>query len=206
MGYVEVFGQILFMIIIQPILKFLSKKRQLTLIKNEGLHYTQIPENLTHHVESVNHPSVIELIKELKPDVIVINGTRIIGKRLLRSFDLKFINMHAGITPAFRGVHGGYWALASSMPEACGVTIHLVDEGIDTGNILSQGIIHPSKKDNFFTYPMLQLSKGLHLLKQAIEEVCQNKHSIKKPFIQNSKLWYHSYHVGVPKKLGNKRC
>ena len=41
--------------------------------------------------------------------------------------------MHAGITPQYRGVHGGYWAVVNNDPEHCGVTIHFVDKGIDTG-------------------------------------------------------------------------
>ena len=43
------------------------------------------------------------------------------------------INMHAGITLRYRGVHGGYWALAEQHPEWVGTTVHLVDPGIDTG-------------------------------------------------------------------------
>ena len=75
--------------------------------------------------------------------------------------------MHAGITPRYRGVHGGYWALASGDAAHCGVTVHLVDAGIDTGGILAQALIRPTPVDSFVTYPLLQLAAGLPLLVDA---------------------------------------
>ena len=44
---------------------------------------------------------------------MVVNGTRILSRRMLESIDAVFLNMHVGITPKYRGVHGGYWALAN---------------------------------------------------------------------------------------------
>jgi methionyl-tRNA formyltransferase len=46
--------------------------------------------------------------------------------------------VHAGITPRYRGTHGGYWVLLNNDPGHCGVTIHLVDPGIDTGSIVAR--------------------------------------------------------------------
>jgi folate-dependent phosphoribosylglycinamide formyltransferase PurN len=78
----------------------------------------------------------------------------------LQSTSAKFINTYTGITPLYRDVHGGYWALFQNDKENCDVTVLLVDEGIDTGNIIYQFLIQPTKHDNFSTYPLLQLSEG----------------------------------------------
>ena len=51
-----------------------------------------------------------------------------------------------------------------AMRQIAGVTVHLVDTGIDTGAILYQERIMPEKRDNFSTYPYLQLAAGLPLL------------------------------------------
>jgi methionyl-tRNA formyltransferase len=76
-----------------------------------------------------------------------------------------FINLHAGITPLYRGVHGGYWALAEGRPELAGTTVHLVDDGIDTGAVLAQACFRAGPADSFATYPYLHLAAGLpHLL------------------------------------------
>ena len=66
----------------------------------------------------------------------------------------------AGITPLYRGVHGAYWALAEGRRDLCGVTVHRVDAGIDTGEVLAQVLIDPTPQDNFVTYPWLQVAEG----------------------------------------------
>src|SRR5262249_19038049 len=119
-------------------------------------------------VNSANDPETESVLQELKPKVVVVNGTRILSRRLLSSVPAKFINTHAGITPSYRGVHGGYWALVKKDPDACGVTVHLVDEGIDTGLVLGQELIRPTDRDNFVTYPYLQLAAALPLLQTAV--------------------------------------
>jgi len=72
------------------------------------------------------------------PDVVVVNGTRIIAEKVLHSVPATFLNTHSGITPLYRGAHGGYWALVKKDRANCGVTIHVVDAGIDTGGIVTK--------------------------------------------------------------------
>jgi folate-dependent phosphoribosylglycinamide formyltransferase PurN len=67
-------------------------------------------------------------------------------QRKYSSINSKFVNIHVGITPKYRGVHGTYWALVNNDVENSGVTVHFVDEGIDTGNIINQAIVVPSKR------------------------------------------------------------
>ena len=84
---------------------------------------------------------------------------------------LPVVNMHAGITPRYRGVHGGYWALAEQHPGWVGSTVHLVDAGIDTGGILAQDTFEVSDQDTIATYPDLHLMHGLPLLAAQMEKV-----------------------------------
>jgi methionyl-tRNA formyltransferase len=106
----------------------------------------------------------------LQPRAILVMGTRIIGAEVLRSVDAPFINYHAGVTPKYRGVHGGYWAKAQGDDDNFGVTIHLVDEGIDTGSVLHQARPATSAKDNYSSYPYLQLAAALPLLERSARE------------------------------------
>jgi methionyl-tRNA formyltransferase len=48
-----------------------------------------------------------------------------------------FINTHTGIHK-YSGVHGAYWALVSNDKENCGVIVDKLDQGIDTGEIITQ--------------------------------------------------------------------
>ena len=89
------------------------------------------------------------LLNQLNPDLIIVNGTRIISKKTLESVHSTFINIHTGITPAFRGVHGGYWAVATGKKDLFGTTVHYVDPGVDTGGIIEQVFIEPPKERQF---------------------------------------------------------
>ena len=111
-------------------------------------------------VPSVNSDLTIAELKRLSPAVVVVNGTRIIQEKVLGCVDAVFLNTHAGITPMYRGVHGGYWALASGDASNCGVTIHKVDKGIDTGSIVAQATISPSSRGHIFDISAAADSEG----------------------------------------------
>jgi hypothetical protein len=190
LGWTKVMGQLAFQLIIPRLLKFFSRKRYRQLLAEYSLNDTSIDANKIIIVPSVNHQETINVLQQLNPAVVVVNGTRIISKEVLQAVSGVFLNTHAGITPKYRGVHGGYWALANKDRENCGVTIHLVDKGIDTGQIISQHRVFPDRKDNFYTYPILQLGVALPWLVKAIENAF-NGYLVPYKTDCESKLWYH---------------
>jgi folate-dependent phosphoribosylglycinamide formyltransferase PurN len=121
-----------------------------------------------------------------------VNGTRIISKKTLEAVPSTFVNIHTGITPLFRGVHGGYWSIAKGRKELFGTTIHYVDPGVDTGGIIEQVFTSPGKKDTFYTYPYLQYAVCLPVLKNVIESF-QNgtRPATREPVTSESELWFH---------------
>jgi folate-dependent phosphoribosylglycinamide formyltransferase PurN len=80
--------------------------------------------------------------------------------------------------------------MAMDDEENCGVTIHLVDKGIDTGAVLYQATISTTKHDNFNTYPVHQIAKAIPLMKTALNDLSENRVNIKKG-VDPSGLWYH---------------
>lgn len=191
LGWGTAIGQVLFQILIVKPLHFFSASREREVLEINGLNKSEIEPSVIQNVSSVNSKQCITLLQQIAPDVIVVNGTRIISKKVLQSVHCKFINMHAGITPAYRGVHGGYWALVNNDQVNCGVTVHLVDSGVDTGNVLYQERITATAKDNFTTYPLLQLAAGLPRLKEAINDVLKNELKPITATSTNSQQWYH---------------
>ena len=167
-GFIPVIGQVLFSALVVPILKIKSKKRKINLISEYRLNNNDFDSSKTHIVSSVNDEGCMHTILLLKPDIIVVNGTRIISKKILQSTKAVFVNMHVGITPQYRGSHGGYWALYNKDIENFGTTIHLIDEGVDTGAVIKQVFIKPDKPDNFVTYPVLQIAAGIGALKEVL--------------------------------------
>lgn len=190
LGFFHVSGQLMFQFLIVPVLNFISRNKISQFVKDQDLKDSEIPVNKILQVQSVNDPSVEAALVALKPDVIIVNGTRIISKRILNAVKCPIINTHAGITPLYRGVHGAYWALVNNDKQHCGVTVHLIDAGIDTGDIIYQSLILVNKTDNFVTYPIKQLAIGIPILIKAIEDALNGDIKTNKSF-EKSGLWYH---------------
>lgn len=191
LGLGTVAGQLLFKAVVDKPLQLAARARIRAIKRELDLDDRAIPAHARIDVASINAPEAAEHLRALDPAVVVVNGTRIIAKKVLESVRAPFINMHAGITPLYRGVHGGYWALAQGDPGHCGVTVHLVDPGIDTGEILGQALIQPTAADTFATYPVLQTGAGLPLLISAVRSALEGTLERKAAPQGASRLWSH---------------
>lgn len=188
-GMVKVLGQALFSILVVPYLRKKAASRRSALIKEFGLVDTGFDASITTMVYSVNEDSCLHMLKTIQPDIVIVNGTRIINKRLLTATKAIFINMHMGITPQYRGSHGGYWALYNKDEKNFGTTIHFIDTGVDTGDVLKQIFVQPSKEDNFTTYPILQVAAGIKALKTVVHAVMNENYGVKKN-TEKGKMYY----------------
>jgi methionyl-tRNA formyltransferase len=191
LGLVTVIGQLVFQAGYIPLLRSLSKNKVRTILQTLNLDISPLPAEKVINVSSVNGEDFKNLIKDLQTDLIIVNGTRVISAGVLRLIKSPIINVHVGITPLYRGVHGAYWALANKDKNNCGVTIHAIDSGIDTGGILKQENITPTINDNFITYPYLQFYKAILLIKAVIPDCLKKTHKFLPPPEGKSHLWYH---------------
>ena len=175
LGIVTVVGQIIFSIYMKLYLekKSLSKIRLLYL--KYKLYDNPIPKNKIDYVKSINSNIARRLIESHSSIYVIVSGTRIISKKTLSIKEKYFINLHAGITPKYRGVHGAYWAFVNNDISNQGVTLHYVDPGVDTGKIIAQSKIETSENDNIITYPVIQLALGLDLIIKFLENKFNNK-------------------------------
>lgn len=111
----------------------------------EGTPQLDYPD-LLREVPHINHPSVVKLAHELKPDLICVFGTSLIrGELLLKAGRLGMINLHGGLSPEYRGADCTFWALYNGEPEKVGCTLHYIDTGIDTGRLIAH--ISPEVRD-----------------------------------------------------------
>jgi phosphoribosylglycinamide formyltransferase 1 len=169
LGWVAVSGQIAVVTLALPVLRRRGRRRVAEILDAAGLDVSAIGP--VHHVTSVNAPETEALLAELEPAVVVVNGTRIIADRIIIGARCPVINIHAGITPRYRGVHGGYWAMEEGRPDLAGTTVHLVDAGIDTGGVLARAYFTPVAGDSIATYPVRHLADGMPLLGEQIDRV-----------------------------------
>ena len=186
-GLWKTVGQMAFIALVNPFLRKESAERRKEILEeNQASTDPTALKEKAIYLESVNSDECIALLQKINPDVVVVNGTRIISKKVLECIDGVFINMHAGITPKYRGSNGAYWAFYNRDDENAGVTVHLVDPGIDTGGILYQSVISITERDNYCTYPLLQVCAGVEHEIKAIRDVMNGTLETKKNNLPSS--------------------
>ena len=87
-------------------------------------------------------------IKHFNPDLVVLAGfMRILPPNFVRALSPNLINTHPSLLPAFPGAHAVRDALEARV-STTGVTIHVVDEGVDTGPHIAQAEVQVQTDDN----------------------------------------------------------
>lgn len=85
--------------------------------------------------------ALAEAVAGYEPDLVVSAGfMKIVGKAFLDRFQGRFVNTHPALLPAFPGAHGVRDALDYGA-KVTGCTVHFVDDGVDTGPIIAQGVV-----------------------------------------------------------------
>ncbi|ACA54582.1 MULTISPECIES: methionyl-tRNA formyltransferase [Clostridium] len=132
--------------------------------------------NIDVYVENnVNNEEFIKLIKSKNIDLgVSMSFDQIIKKQLRESTKEGFINCHAGKLPNYRGRNILNWALINDEKEI-GITAHYIDDGIDTGDIISQYIIPVEETDDYFTLLCKSINKCPEVLIDAILKIKKNK-------------------------------
>jgi phosphoribosylglycinamide formyltransferase-1 len=93
--------------------------------------------------------AILDLFLDRDIDALVSAGyLRVLGKRVLDVYEGRWLNVHPALLPAFPGMHGVRDALAYGV-HVTGVTVHLVDEGVDSGPIVLQGSVEVRPDDDW---------------------------------------------------------
>lgn len=92
-------------------------------------------------INNINDQEVMEALKEYEIDwLFIIGWSQIAGKALLETPSKGCIGMHPTLLPVGRGRAAIPWAILKGLKQT-GVTMFKLDEGVDTGDIIGQGII-----------------------------------------------------------------
>jgi methionyl-tRNA formyltransferase len=81
-----------------------------------------------------NSSDCVAQLKTWSPDLIIFTGGNILRRPILDTARLGVVNIHLGLLPEIRGMSTPEWSLLEGVP--VGITIHFIDERIDTGPIL----------------------------------------------------------------------
>lgn len=119
--------------------------------------------------ETVKDASFLELLKELKPDLLaVVAYGRILPKSILDFPPLGCINLHASLLPRYRGAAPIQWALLNG-ESITGATTMLMNEGMDTGDILEKVEIPIPEEMSFGELHDILAERGAGLLLHTVE-------------------------------------
>ncbi|RII21066.1 Phosphoribosylglycinamide formyltransferase [Streptomyces sp. YIM 130001] len=92
--------------------------------------------------------ALTEATAAYEPDLVVSAGfMKIVGKEFLAVHGGRFVNTHPALLPSFPGAHGVREALAYGA-KITGCTVHFVDDGVDTGPIIAQGVVEIRDQDD----------------------------------------------------------
>jgi methionyl-tRNA formyltransferase len=116
-------------------------------------------------VEGVRRLGDLAPLRRLAPDLLVLMGADIVPAALLAVPRLGTINAHFVLLPAYRGMNVTEWTVFRGDP--VGVTVHLVDAGVDTGDILLQEKIPIEAGETFASLRRKHRDVAARLLLQA---------------------------------------
>lgn len=111
----------------------------------------------------INDPHYVQEIINLDPDMIISYGCSIIRSELLAVFQRRFINIHLGLSPYYRGSGTNFWPFVNNELQFVGTTFMHIDHGVDTGEI-----IHQIRADIHSNDTIHQI--GNRLIKDSFEE------------------------------------
>ena len=93
--------------------------------------------------------AVLALLEDRRIDTLVSAGyMRLLGKPILDDYGGRWLNVHPALLPSFPGMHGVRDALAYGV-KVTGVSVFLVDEGVDTGPIVAQEVVDVLPDDDW---------------------------------------------------------
>ncbi len=119
-------------------------------------------------------------VQHHQPDLVVLAGfMKVLPANFVSALKGKLINIHPSLLPEFKGAHAVRDALAAGATKT-GVTIHYVDEGVDTGEIIIQSEVLIQPNDNeAIIHERIKLVEH-ELLASTIEQLAQNLKSTAK--------------------------
>ncbi len=144
----------------------------LTKVEKKGIKTKIILENQINKFEK----KLSQTLHEEKINFVCLAGfMRILSKGFLCNWEKKIINIHPSILPAFKGLNAVKKALEKKV-KYTGCTIHYVDKGVDTGEIIDQRIVKVLKTDNEERLAK-KILKEEHILYIKVIELLEKKYN-----------------------------
>lgn len=153
--------------------------------------------------ESVKSEEFLKNFDGLSFDLIIsAHFQRILPEKLFKKANLGGINLHPSLLPKYRGMSPQHWPIIYGDSNT-GVTVHLIDEGVDTGNILCQELISLSPDIYIHEFQKKLLSVYKRIVVNAVKRLINGDRgtvqpSLKLPYFGKIKDEDMVIHVNTP--------
>lgn len=119
---------------------------------------------------AINEGRTADFLRQVAPDIVLVNGTQLLRApvlELIPAIRHGIINLHTGLSPYSRGANCNLYMLMEGHPELVGVTVHHIDPGIDSGDIILSAHVPMQPDDNVETIEVRSFQVGIELLIEA---------------------------------------
>jgi len=118
---------------------------------------------------ALNTDTTLERLQHIDPDLILLFDCGLVGSTLLERFSGRILNLHVGLTEAYRGSSCNFWPIHDERLDCLGATILKIDAGIDTGAIVEEGRIDIEPGDDEQSLMGKTILLGVDLMIEAVQ-------------------------------------
>jgi len=130
--------------------------------------------------DNINDKTSVDFIKKLNPDIIIVAYyDQILKSHIIQIPKNGCVNVHMGLCEEYRGCYPTTWPIING-EDTAGVTVHYIDEGIDSGDIISQIKVGISKDDTGETLYNKCTEAGIQLFKDTVGSLLSGEASSRK--------------------------
>jgi methionyl-tRNA formyltransferase len=130
-----------------------------------------------HQPGSANNESFVEAMRAMQPDLLFsMSYEKILKKAVLQIPRFGAMNIHFSRLPRYRGCLPIVYALSEEEP-VIGVSVHYMDEGIDTGDIVAQDAVPVAREDTAFTLYFKCVELGTRLFRETYPRIARGRNA-----------------------------
>jgi len=103
------------------------------------------------YCSTLNDQVVMDGLLKIKPDLVIFTGGGLIRENILGNSGQGVLNCHMGVLPTYRGMDVVEWAILEGHFDQVGISVHFMDSGVDTGDILAVKTIPTISEETIFS-------------------------------------------------------
>jgi methionyl-tRNA formyltransferase len=116
----------------------------------------------------LNSLDTLKILQAQQPEIIILFGSSLIGRKTMERFPNRIINLHLGLSGEYRGSSCNFWPIYDGRLDCLGATLLKINAGIDTGEILAQATIEIEEGDTEQSLMGKSLILGMDLTIQVL--------------------------------------